>query len=55
MGVIAELVPVARNPIDEVWNDRPEASKAKLVVQPDEYAGKSASADISRSGAGRWR
>jgi Xaa-Pro aminopeptidase len=38
----AELVPVARNPIDEVWTDRPEASKARLVVQPDEYAGKSA-------------
>jgi Xaa-Pro aminopeptidase len=38
----AELVPVARNPIDEVWTDRPEASKAHLVVQPDEYAGESA-------------
>ena len=38
----AELVPVARNPIDEIWTDRPEASKAHLVVQPDRYAGKSA-------------
>ena len=38
----AELVPVARNPIDQVWTDRPEASKAHLVVQPDQYAGKSA-------------
>ena len=38
----AELVPVERNPIDEIWTDRPEASKAKLVVQPDQYAGKSA-------------
>jgi Xaa-Pro aminopeptidase len=38
----AELVPVGENPIDKVWIDRPEASKAKLVVQPDEYAGKSA-------------
>jgi Xaa-Pro aminopeptidase len=38
----AELVPVDRNPIDEIWKDRPEASKAHLVVQPDEYAGKSA-------------
>jgi Xaa-Pro aminopeptidase len=37
----AELVPVDRNPIDEIWTDRPEASKARLVVQPDEYAGKS--------------
>jgi len=38
----AELVAVARNPIDEVWTDRPEASKAHLVVQPDQYAGKGA-------------
>jgi Xaa-Pro aminopeptidase len=38
----AELVPVTRNPIDEIWTDRPEASKAHLVVQPDQYAGKSA-------------
>ena len=32
----------SRNPIDAVWTDRPEASKAHLVVQPDQYAGKSA-------------
>jgi Xaa-Pro aminopeptidase len=38
----AELVPVGRNPIDAIWTDRPEASKAHLVVQPDQYAGKSA-------------
>ncbi|HXC75395.1 MAG TPA: aminopeptidase P family protein [Sphingomicrobium sp.] len=38
----AELVAVARNPIDDVWTDRPEASKAHLVVQPDEFAGESA-------------
>ena len=37
----AELVPVARNPIDVVWQDRPEASRARLVVQPDHLAGKS--------------
>ena len=37
----ATLVPVTRNPIDAVWDDRPEASKAKLVVQPDELAGRS--------------
>lgn len=35
----AELVPVGENPIDKIWIDRPEASKAKLIVQPDEYAG----------------
>ena len=38
----AELVAVKRNPIDAVWDDRPEASKAHLVVQPDQYAGKNA-------------
>ncbi|MEO5611223.1 MAG: aminopeptidase P family protein [Sphingomicrobium sp.] len=38
----ANLVPVKRNPIDAVWDDRPEASKAHLVVQPDQYAGKNA-------------
>jgi Xaa-Pro aminopeptidase len=38
----AELVAVEQNPIDKIWKDRPEASKAKLVVQPDEYAGKGA-------------
>ena len=48
----AELVPVKRNPIDEVWQDRPEASKAKLVVQPDQYAGKSAAE--KRTEIGDW-
>jgi Xaa-Pro aminopeptidase len=37
----AELVAVGENPIDKVWIDRPEASKARLVVQSDEHAGKS--------------
>jgi Xaa-Pro aminopeptidase len=36
----AELVAVKRNPIDAVWSDRPEPSKARLVVQPDDMAGK---------------
>jgi len=48
----AELVPVERNPIDEVWTDRPEASKAHLVVQPDQYAGKSAAE--KRTEVGDW-
>ena len=38
----AELVAVRRNPIDAVWDDRPEASSARLIVHPDKYAGKSA-------------
>jgi Xaa-Pro aminopeptidase len=48
----AELVAVARNPIDEIWKDRPEASKAHLVVQPDRYAGKSAAE--KRTEIGDW-
>ena len=36
----AELVAVKRNPIDAVWADQPQPSKARLTVQPDEYAGK---------------
>jgi Xaa-Pro aminopeptidase len=48
----AELVAVDKNPIDEIWKDRPEASKAKLVVQPDQYAGKSAAE--KRTEIGDW-
>jgi Xaa-Pro aminopeptidase len=48
----AELVPVDKNPIDEIWKDRPEASKAHLVVQPDKYAGKSAAE--KRTEIGDW-
>ena len=40
----AELVAVRRNPIDAVWADKPEPSKAKLIVHPDAYAGKSSAA-----------
>ena len=48
----AELVPVERNPIDVVWTDRPEASKAHLVVQSDQYAGRSAAE--KRTEIGDW-
>jgi Xaa-Pro aminopeptidase len=48
----AELVAVARNPIDRIWADRPEASKAHLVVQPDQYAGKSSAE--KRTEIGDW-
>jgi len=48
----AELVPVKKNPIDEIWKDRPEASKAHLIVQPDQYAGKSAAE--KRTEIGDW-
>jgi Xaa-Pro aminopeptidase len=40
----AQLVAVARNPIDAVWGDRPEPSRARLVVHPDAFAGKSSAA-----------
>ncbi len=48
----AELVAVGENPIDKIWIDRPEASKARLVVQPDDYAGKSAAA--KRTDIAEW-
>ena len=37
----AELVPVGANPIDRVWADRPQPSKAHLVVQREALAGQS--------------
>ncbi len=37
----AELVAVEQNPIDKVWADRPEASKAHLAVQAEKYTGRS--------------
>lgn len=40
----AELVAVRRNPIDAVWEGQPEPSKARLVVHPDAFAGKSSAA-----------
>ena len=35
----AELVAVSRNPIDQVWDDQPAKSNARLVVHEDRYAG----------------
>src|SRR3954468_9844121 len=40
----AELVAVRRNPIDAVWEDQPERSRARLVVHDDSHAGKSSAA-----------
>jgi Xaa-Pro aminopeptidase len=37
----AELVAVEQNPIDKVWADQPEASKAHLAVQAEKYTGRS--------------
>ena len=40
----AELVAVGRNPIDAVWADRPEPSRARLIVHPDALAGRNSAA-----------
>src|SRR5690242_7207865 len=40
----AELVAVRKNPIDAVWNDLPEPSRARLIVHPDAFAGESSEA-----------
>ncbi len=40
----AELVAVGRNPIDSVWADQPEPSRARLIVQPDGHAGQTSAA-----------
>jgi Xaa-Pro aminopeptidase len=40
----AELVAVGRNPIDQIWADRPAPSRARLVVQPDSLTGESSAA-----------
>ena len=37
----AELVAVTSNPIDRVWADRPQPSKARLAVHSDSLAGRS--------------
>ena len=36
----ATLVAVDTNPVDAVWPDKPEPSRARLVVHDDRYAGK---------------
>jgi Xaa-Pro aminopeptidase len=40
----ASLVAVDTNPIDAVWPDRPEPSRAKLVVHEEQHAGRGAAA-----------
>ena len=47
-----ELVPVDGNPIDAIWDDRPQASLAAAVPHGDEHAGRS-SAD-KRSEVADW-
>ena len=48
----AELVPVAANPIDALWTDRPPAPMAPVSLQPVSLAGEDATAKIARLQAG---
>ncbi|GAA4048721.1 aminopeptidase P family protein [Parerythrobacter jejuensis] len=48
----AELVPVDGNPLDAVWQDRPEPSAAVATIQTDDLAGRS-SAD-KRGEVAQW-
>ncbi len=46
----ATLVPVAANPVDAIWRDRPAPSAARLEVHADQFAGRSSAekrADIA--------
>lgn len=43
----AKLVPLAKNPLDGIWNDRPEPPVAPVIVHPVELAGESAQDKIA--------
>jgi Xaa-Pro aminopeptidase len=43
----AELVAVEENPLDAVWEDRPEPPLGQVMLHPEALAGKSASAKIA--------
>ncbi len=49
-GKGAQLVAVAHNPVDAVWLDRPEPSKARLVPHEERYAGQSSAEKRARIG-----
>ncbi len=46
----AVLVPVTKNPIDAIWDDRPPIPAAKVVPQPEAYTGESAASKRHRLG-----
>ncbi|GAO38153.1 peptidase M24 family protein [Sphingomonas changbaiensis NBRC 104936] len=48
----ATLVAVDTNPVDAIWPDRPEPSRARLVVQPDEFTGRNSAE--KRAEIGDW-
>ncbi len=48
----AELVPVSRNVIDTIWDDRPPVPAAKVEPHAERYAGESAASKRQRLGEG---
>lgn len=48
----AELVPVAQNPIDTIWDDRPAIPMAKVEPHAETYAGESSASKRQRLGEG---
>lgn len=44
------LVPVERNPVDDIWDDRPPVPMAKVVPQQEAYTGENASSKRQRLG-----
>ncbi len=48
----AELVPLAANPIDAIWQDRPAPSAAPALVHEDRYAGQPSEA--KRAAVSEW-
>ena len=46
------LVPMARNPIDEIWDDRPPIPMAKVVPQQETFTGESGASKRARLGEG---
>jgi Xaa-Pro aminopeptidase len=49
-GAGAVLVPVARNPIDEIWDDRPPLPTARVEPHGENYTGESATSKRHRLG-----
>jgi Xaa-Pro aminopeptidase len=47
-----ELVAVSSNPIDALWRNQPDASKAKMTVYPEQFAGRSSAG--KRRDIGDW-
>lgn len=50
-GQDIELVPVAANPIDDLWAGRPEPSKAPVFIHPLEFSGEKSKHKRARIGA----